>query len=64
MRGDAEATLAQVNYLMGQKVLNAEESKAAEIAIETLTRLEAKEKNGGWWFRTKRRLQLTKMYLR
>lgn len=63
LKSNAEATLGQVNVLMGQKALPREEGKAAGIAIEILVRLEAAEKGGGWWFRTKRRLQLVQMYL-
>lgn len=63
LRNQAESTLAQVNYLMGRHVLTKDENKAAEIAIETLVRLEATAQNKGWWFRAKRRLQLTQMYL-
>jgi hypothetical protein len=63
MRAEAEATLAQVNALMGQLLLSKDDSKAGEIAIEILIRLEATERGKGWWFRTKRRIQLTQMYL-
>ena len=63
MRAEAEATLAQVNVLMGQGILSKEDIKAAEIAIEILMRLEATEQGKGWWFRSKRRIQLTQMYL-
>ncbi len=63
MRAEAEATLAQINVLMGQKILSKEENKAAQIAIEILMRLEATEQDKGWLFRTKRRIQLTQMYL-
>lgn len=63
MCANAEATLSQVNMLMGQKLLSKEESKAAGVAIEILVRVEATEKGKGLWFRTKRRLQLTQMYL-
>lgn len=63
MRAEAETTLAQVNALMGQGLLSKQDSKAAEIAIEILMRFEATEQGKGWWFRTKRRIQLTQMYL-
>lgn len=46
--------------LAGQKILSIKEHKPAEEAIEILTRVEAKEKGKGAWFRMKRRLQLTK----
>jgi hypothetical protein len=63
IKATAEATLAQINLLMNTKVLSAEERKAADVAIETLVRLECEERGGGWWFRTKRRFQLLQMYL-
>ncbi len=63
MCANAEATLSQVNMIMGQKILSKEESKAADVAIEILMRVEATEKGKGWWFRAKRRVQLTQMYL-
>ena len=63
MCAEAEATLAQINVLMGQKILSKEENKVCEIAIEILMRFEATEQGKGWWFRTKRRIQLTQMYL-
>ncbi len=63
MRVEAEVTLAQANALMGQKILSKEENKAIEISIEVLMRIEATEQGKGWWFRTKRRVQLTQMYL-
>ena len=63
LRLEAEATLSEVNVLMGQKILSKDENKAAEIAVEILTRIEATQKRKGWWFRAKRRVQLTQMYL-
>jgi hypothetical protein len=62
-RRSAELTLAQINAIIGRKVLSREEKKAADLAIELLARLDATDKGGGWWFRTKRRLQITQMYL-
>lgn len=63
LRSQAEATLAEANMAMSLKVLSGQESKAIDIAIEILVRLDAKACNGGWWFRAKRRPQLMKMYL-
>ena len=60
---NAENTLQHINILVGQKLLSREEKKAAEIAVETLVRIESTEKNKGWWFRTKRRLQIMQMYM-
>lgn len=62
MKIDAENTLTMTNAMMGHKLAN-EEMKLAEMAIEVLVRLEAMENNKGWWFRTKRRVQLVQMYL-
>lgn len=63
MCANAETTLSRANMLMSQKILSKEENKAVNVAIEVLMRVEATEKGKGWWFRTKRRLQLTQMYL-
>ena len=63
MCANAEVTLSQVNMIMGQMMLSKEDSKAAEAAIEVLVRVEATEKGKGILFRTKRRFQLTQMYL-
>ena len=63
MKSEAEATLGQVNTLMGQKLLSRDENKAMEIAVEMLVRIDATEKGKGWFFRSKRRLQLVQMYL-
>lgn len=63
MRANAETVLSEVNMLMGQRLLSAGENKSGNVAIEVLVRLEATERGKGWWFRMKRRPQLTKMYL-
>lgn len=63
LKMEAEEVLAHINFQMGRAFLSKEERKAADIAIETLVRLEAMEKGKGWWFRAKRRVQLTQMYL-
>lgn len=62
LKAKAEATLAFVNLNM-DRLLTADESKAADVSIEILVRIEATEKSGGWWFRTKRRMQLVQLYL-
>ena len=62
LKAKAEATLAHVNEHMS-RMLTADERKAADVAIEILVRIEATEKSGGWWFRTKRRMQLVQLYL-
>tara|TARA_B100000745_G_scaffold299342_1_gene249959 strand:- start:1143 stop:1415 length:273 start_codon:yes stop_codon:yes gene_type:complete len=63
LRMGAEEALAHVNFQMGKTLLSKEERKAAEVAIETLVRLDAKERGKGFWFRAIRRVQLTQMYL-
>ena len=63
MRAEAEATLAQVNVLIGLGYLSKESRKSCEIAIEILMRIEATEQGKGWWFRTRYRMQLIQMYL-
>lgn len=63
LRANAEVTLSEVNMLMGQRFMSTEESKAGDIAIEILVRLDSTERGKGWWYRMKRRVQLTQMYL-
>ena len=63
LKARAEASLAEANLLLDQGALTRDESKVVEIAVETLVRLEADAKGGGWWFRAKRRVQLLQMYL-
>lgn len=58
----AEQMLLTLNNSMGRWHTE-EERKAAEYAIEILVRIEASERNAGWWFRAKRRLQLVQMYM-
>lgn len=61
-RAEAKDILALVNASMG-RLLSKELNKQGEIAIEILTRIEATEQGKGAWFRAKRRIQLTQMYL-
>jgi len=63
LRAEARTALAHINKTLAQRILFLEETKAAETAIELLVRIEAIEKAKGWWFRFKRRLQLTQTYL-
>lgn len=63
LRADAEAALTQINRRMAQRLLYHDEIKAAKRAIELLVCVEAIDHGKGWWFRTKRRAQLTQMYL-
>lgn len=62
LRANAENALHDINFVMGRRLLSAEERKESEIAIEILARLDARERGGGWWFRAKRRVQLAQMY--
>jgi hypothetical protein len=63
MRTEAEDVLAEANVIMTLKMLSKDERMSIDLAIEILTRLDAKIHNGGWWYRAKRRPQLFKMYL-
>lgn len=63
MRSEAEAALIQVNSRTAQRLLFHEEKQAAERAIELLACMDAIEKGKGWWFRFKRRIQLTQRCL-
>jgi len=63
LRSQAEEILGEIHARMGRKLLSYDENKAAELAIETLTRLDATTLRKGAWYRAKRRVQLTQMYL-
>ena len=63
MRSEAEAALIQVNSQAAQRLLFHGEQQTAERAIELLVCMDAIEKGKGWWFRFKRRIQLTQSYL-
>ena len=63
LRRQAESTLVDVRDCMSDHVLNADEIRAAETAIEILVRLESTAAGKGAFFRLKRRVQLTKVYL-
>lgn len=62
IRLEAERTLSLVRSAMGRR-LSPEDSKAADLAIEALVRIECRALGKGWWFRAKRRVQLTQLYL-
>ncbi len=63
LRAEARTALTHLSKTLAQRILFLEETKAAETAIELLVRIEAIEKDKGWWFRFKRRVQLTQIYL-
>lgn len=63
MRSEAEAALTQIKMRKSQRILFQEEQAVAQSAIELLVRMDAIERGKGWWFRFKRRLQLTERYL-
>lgn len=63
MRSEAEIALTQINQRMARRILFHEENEAAKRAIEVLVRMDAFEAGKGWWFRFKRRFQLTQKYL-
>lgn len=58
MIGEAYGALIDYNSELGRRRFSRDEHKRAELDIERLVRLDAVETGGGWWFRTKRRLQL------
>ena len=62
---ETEAVFAAVDLGTSMKIgmLGPLEKNAFHMAVEMLVRLEAKKYRKGWWFRTKRRLQLTAMYM-
>ena len=61
-RANSEHALAHLQTLAKVKLLSAEEMFAAYLAVEYLVRIDGLQQNGGWWFRAKRRAQLTRMY--
>ncbi len=63
LKQNAETTLVEARRMMDLGPFPADVRKQIEIAVEILVRLEALEQRGGWWFRSKRRIQLTHMYL-
>lgn len=63
MKIEAESILADINLLMDRGFLSNEQKYASELAIELLVRIEATTQKKGWWFRSKRRLQLIQLYL-
>jgi hypothetical protein len=63
MYSEARAALVGANTLMGERFLSKAENNASDVAVEILVRLEAVKRRKGWWFRTKRRIQITQMFL-
>lgn len=63
LRSEAEIALTQINQRLAKRMLFQRETEAAKRAIEVLVRMEATESGGGWWFRLKRRFQLTQRFL-
>lgn len=63
LRSEAQIALTQINQRMAKRMLFHRESEAAKRAIEVLVRMEAIETEKGWWFRLRRRFQLTQKYL-
>lgn len=60
---NAKNVLLSMNTLSGKKILSYEERKDVSRAVEVLVRIECKKQKKGWWFRTKRRLQITQIYM-
>ena len=63
MKLEAEEAIFETNAISNRRLLSSDESKAFQIAIEMLVRLEATEHGKGWLFRARRRVQLTHMYM-
>ena len=60
---EAESASVEYGSLVTNGLADPTTKTAFHLAVETLVRLEAKKKRKGWWFRTRRRVQLTAMYL-
>lgn len=65
LREEAIETLECSSMIIGaQGRLEPDLKKEFDLATEILVRIEGLEKGKGWWFRTKRRLQLTNLYFK
>ncbi|QOY51200.1 hypothetical protein [Candidatus Sulfurimonas baltica] len=60
---DTSVKLSTMSEILDYRSFTPDESKATEIFVEILLRIEAFQQNKGWWFRTKRRMSLIKEYL-
>lgn len=55
--------LMEYSKILSTRRFNKEEDEVTEYLIELLVRIESKQQNKGWWFRTKRRPALILKYL-
>ena len=62
LRLDAEGHLKHTAVLIRLDMFDKLARHESELAVETLMRLEATEQGKGWWFRTKRRVQIAAKY--
>ena len=60
---ESEEILTRINAMLDVGPITQEQKFLALSAIEIITRIEQRQRGGGWWFRTKRRMQLVQMYL-
>ena len=60
---EAKSLAVDLGSLVANGLASPSQKDTFHLAIEMLVRLEAKEYGKGLWFRTKRRVQLTAMYL-
>jgi len=60
---EAKSLAVDMGNLVANGLAAASQKDTFHVAIEMLVRLEANKYRKGLWFRTKRRLQLTAMYL-
>jgi hypothetical protein len=62
LHGDMTDNIRRLSRIARHRLVTGEELKDANVALEFLTRVEAKQLGRGWWFRRRRRFQLGKMY--
>ena len=55
--------LMEYSKILSTRRFNKEEDEVTDYLIELLVRIESKQQNKGWWFRTKRRPALILKYL-
>jgi len=60
---EAMSLAVDLGHLVTNGLATASQKDTFHLAIEMLVRLEANKYRKGFWFRTKRRVQLTAMYL-
>ena len=63
LKEDAEFALRQLKRSLDHRLLSNIEMKQFEMAVEFLTSLETTQLGKAFWYRSKRRYQIAKMYL-